>query len=714
MKTSKSPPSIRAVTALALSMFLPAAHADITTAPTNAAFADEAFGSGILSNVQRVQEVYDAANFPPGGLFITELRFRPDYHFGNAFSNAVANLEIRLSTTLALPDGLSGVYAQNAGADETVVFSGPITLSSQFVGPPMGPKEFDIVIPLTAPFTYAPAWGNLLVDIRNFTGSSASALSGFRDYGDGASRVFATEADAVIGYTDSGADALQLVYTPTNAPPAPPPRLTRGPYLQLGTTSNMVVRWRSDRAVDSRVWFGLAEDALVWEITDVVQVTEHIVTLTNLAPGTKYFYEVGAIATNLLNATSGWFYTAPAGPKPVRIWAIGDSGTANQPSYAGQQVQVRDAYYRYTADRRTDVWLMLGDNAYLSGTDQQYQDTVFNIYPVSLRTTPLWPTIGNHDVTVGGGNYAYLNVFTFPTQGEAGGVPSGSRHYYAFDYANIHFVCLDSEDSDHSPFGPMLTWLDQDLAANTNEWTIVFWHSPPYTFGTHNSDSIFDTGGHMVQMRENAVPILDSYGVDLVLCGHSHSYERSYLIDGHYDFANTFAPSMVRDSGSGRTNETGAYLKSSAGAAPREGAVYVVCGSSGWVTPDTYIPQYLHPAMFIKLKQLGSMVIDVNSNRLDCAFLRETGAVDDYFTIVKGATPEPTRIATFRVQDGTLRTQFKTEVGHIYRVQRSANLEAPDWQDISGDLVAMGATTGWTNAVPAGEPRGFYRAARMD
>ncbi len=707
MKTAKALLSVPSLAILPLLLCFHTAIAETIIAPTNAAFMDEAFGSGVLASEQRLQEVYGAANFPPGGLHITEIRFRPDYFYGKPFSNEVVHLEIRLSTTEAPPDGLSGDFSQNIGADETLVFSGSITLSSQFTGPAGGPKDFDIAIPFTTPFTYGPADGNLLVDIRNFTGSSASALSGFSSDGDQASRLYAASANASDGSVDSGADALQLVYTPTAAPP---PRLTRGPYLQLGTTSNMVVRWRSKRVVDSRVRFGLAENVLEWEITDPAPVTEHILTLTNLTPDTKYFYEVSTTTANLVNATNGWFYTAPAGPKPVRIWALGDSGTANQPNYSGQQARVRDAYHAFTGSRYTDVWLMLGDNAYQNGTDQQYQDTLFNIYPVSLRTTPLWPTIGNHDVTVGGGNYAYLNIFSFPTQGEAGGVASGSKHYYSFNYANIHFVCLDSEESGYAPDGAMLTWLDQDLAANTNDWTIAYWHRPPYSFSTHNSDY----EGPMILLRENAVPILESHGVDLVLCGHSHSYERSYLIDGHYGKSTTFTPLMVKDSGSGRTNETGAYRKSSTGPAPHEGAVYVVCGSSGWVTWDTTIPQYLHPAMFIKWKQLGSMVIDVNSNRLDAAFLRETGAVDDYFTILKGAAPEPTRLATFRIQSGTIRAQFKTEAGHTYRLQRTPTLEAPDWRDVSADLLATGATTGWTNAVPPGEPRSFYRAVKLD
>jgi hypothetical protein len=679
--------------------------------PTNMLTDDSAFGSGTLRSAGRVQLVYGGAMFPTGALAITELRLRPDSQYGSAFVTTLTNLEVRLSTTLQAPDALSAAFAQNVGADETVVFSGPITLSSAFAGPPQGPKAFDIVIPLAQSFVYAPRAGNLLVEFRNAFASTASLLSGQGRSDDLASRVVGS-AGAASGGRDSGAEALQLVYYPTNEPPLPPPRLTRGPYLQRATTSNIVVRWRTSQAADSRVHFGLAADALVWEVHAAGPTTEHLLALTNLAPDTRYFYAIGTTEAVLSAGPDHHFFTHPLAPKPVRIWAIGDSGTANQPGYQGLQARVRDAYYAHAGARPTDVWLMLGDNAYLSGLDQEFQDTLFDIYPTLLRRTVLWPTIGNHDVTVSGGNYTYLNIFTFPTQGEAGGVASGSRHYYSFDYANIHFVCLDSEDSDPSPGGAMLSWLEQDLAANTNDWLIAFWHSPAYSFGTHDSDNPFDTGGHLVQMRENAVPLLEAHGVDLVLCGHSHNYERSYLLDGHYGYSWTLMPTMLKDAGSGRTNDTGAYRKATLGPGPREGAVHVICGSSGWVTPD--IGKGQHPAMFMKLRELGSLVIDVNSNRLDCAFLRDTGAVDDYFTMIKGGPPEPLRLATFRVNGGVVRAQWKSIAGQTYRIDRSPGLEPPDWRPASGLITATGATTGWTNAVPPGAAKSFYRVVRVD
>ena len=64
-------------------------------------------------------------------------------------------------------------------------------------------------------------------------------------------------------------------------------------------------------------------------------------------------------------------------------------------------------------------------------------------------------------------------------------------------------------------------------------------------------------------MRESLLPILEDFGVDLVLTGHSHSYERSFLIDGHYGTSGTLVPSMILDSGDGRPTGTGAYEKAS-------------------------------------------------------------------------------------------------------------------------------------------------------
>ena len=417
---------------------------------------------------------------------------------------------------------------------------------------------------------------------------------------------------------------LQLIGTDNSV------SVTRGPYLQIGTPSSTVVRWRTNTATNSRVSVGTTQGTLTSNFDNATVTTEHEVMVSGLSAATKYFYSIGSTTQTLAgNDSNHFFVTSPtAGTNSAtRIWVLGDSGTANTNAQA-----VRNAYLNFAGATHTNLWLMLGDNAYDTGTDAEYQAAVFDMYPTVLRQSVLWPAIGNHDTAHSSNPPAslpYFAMFTLPTNAEAGGMASGTEKYYSFDYANIHFICLDSMSSDRSPTGPMANWLRADLASTTRQWTIAFWHHPPYSKGSHDSD----TETNLVQMRQTFLPILEDNGVDLVLSGHSHAYERSFLIDGHYGTSTTFTNAMKKDGGSGRPDGTGAYNKSTSGPGAREGAVYAVAGSSGQISGGTLN----HPAMFISLNNLGSMVFDINGNTLDAKFLRENGAIADYFTIVKGA-----------------------------------------------------------------------------
>ncbi|HMJ88290.1 MAG TPA: Ig-like domain-containing protein, partial [Candidatus Acidoferrum sp.] len=416
---------------------------------------------------------------------------------------------------------------------------------------------------------------------------------------------------------------LELIGTDTSV------IVTRGPYLQVATPNSIIIRWRTGTATDSVVRFGTSLTALSSIASDAASTTEHSVRLTGLTPDTLYYYSIGTSAAELTKGAGHSFYTPPpvGSSFPTRIWALGDAGTGTSSQFA-----VRDAYYAAAGSNYTDVCLMLGDNVYETGTDQEFQTRLFDVYAAFLRRTPAWPTIGNHD-TAGSQNPSltipYFQSFTLPTQGEAGGVASGTERYYSFDFGEIHFVCLDSQTSSRTPGSPMLTWLQNDLANTVSRWVIAYWHHPAYSKG-HNSD----TDTQSTEMRRNVVPILEAYGVDLVLAGHTHAYERSYLVDHHYGTSSTLTSDMILDAGDGRENGNGAYLKSSPGQAANQGAVYVVAGSSGKV--QSY--PLNHPVMFTSFARLGSLVIDVNGNRMDVRFLRETGGIDDYFTIVKGTS----------------------------------------------------------------------------
>jgi calcineurin-like phosphoesterase family protein/purple acid phosphatase-like protein/PKD domain-containing protein len=417
-------------------------------------------------------------------------------------------------------------------------------------------------------------------------------------------------------------------------PPALAQSVSRGPYLQMGSPTSVVIRWRTGSATNSRVRFGTSLSSLTGVVDVSTSTTEHQVRLTGLTPDTRYFYSVGSTTQVQAGGDPLHFFRTPPNVgtrRPYRIWVLGDSGTADS-----SQRAVRDAYNTFNGNRYTDLWLMLGDNAYDDGTDAEYQAAVFDIYPKWLRQSVLWPTLGNHDghsASSSSLSGPYYNIFTLPRAGEAGGVNSGTEAYYSFDFGNIHFICLNSQDVSRSTSGAMLTWLRQDLQNNTRDWTIAFWHHPPYSKGSHDSDD----ESQLVDMRRNALPILESEGVDLVLAGHSHSYERSYLLDGHYGSSSSLTGAMKLDSGNGRSEGNGAYSKPTLGPGTHEGAVYVVAGTSG----KTAGGSLNHPAMFLSLNTLGSLVIDVNGSQLTAQFLNSSGSVRDHFTIVKSGTPGP-------------------------------------------------------------------------
>jgi acid phosphatase type 7 len=290
-----------------------------------------------------------------------------------------------------------------------------------------------------------------------------------------------------------------------------------------------------------------------------------------------------------------------------------------------------------------NCWLILGDNAYESGYTNEYTNLFFAPYQNNfiMHHTALFPCIGNHDyannpIVAETKNVAYYSIFNLPTSGELGGLPSGTPSYYSYNYANVHFVSLDSYGTEQSlkvydTLSPQYVWLKQDLAQNNLMWTIVYFHHPPYTMGNHTSDG----EGDLIGIRTYLTPLFERSHVDLVLNGHSHVFERSWLMKGHTGTENTFNKAThTKDSSSAHYDGTAnscPYIKDTIN---NKGVIYAVCGSSGKVTGVQ--PTYPHDAMYYSNAAKGmATIIEVDANRMNAFFIGEDSVVYDKFTILK-------------------------------------------------------------------------------
>jgi acid phosphatase type 7 len=422
------------------------------------------------------------------------------------------------------------------------------------------------------------------------------------------------------------------------------PKLLRGPYLQVMTPNSVIVRWRTDELDAGFVRFGTDPKKLDLIAGNNTRTKEHIVTLGNLKPATKYYYMIEGFKDTLQYDHNNYLYTFPQIGKEdkYRIGIFGDCGTSTP-----NQLNTRDQFEKYLGNNPLTAWILLGDNAYSFGSDMEYQANFFNSYKDNLlKKSPVFPAPGNHDyrdepyaaeVAQRSGEIAYYQNFNMPTKGEAGGLPSNTPAFYSYDIGNIHFLSLDShgtEDNGTRLFdtaGVQVKWVKADLEANKNKgWIIAYWHHPPYSMGSHNSD----TERQMVKIRENFIPILERYGVDLVLCGHSHSYERSKLMSGHYGMEASFSPEKHLLSASSGFYDGSAnscpYVKNTSD----KGTVYVLSGSAGRI--DHAQASFPHDAMpFASVSIGGASILEVEGNRLDLKWIQADGKIGDHFTMMK-------------------------------------------------------------------------------
>ncbi|MDT8304888.1 MAG: metallophosphoesterase [Anaerolineae bacterium] len=272
--------------------------------------------------------------------------------------------------------------------------------------------------------------------------------------------------------------------------------------------------------------------------------------------------------------------TATSTPTPdrLRFAVIGDYGLAGEPAAAVATL---------VAGWQPDLILTTGDNNYPDGEPATIDDNIGQyyadyIYPYTgsyPRETGdehnrFFPTLGNHDVLTDGGEH-YLEYFTLP----------GNERYYDFVWGPVHFFALNSNWNEPDAIGVtsvQAQWLQEQLAASTSPWRVVYFHVAPYSSGVHGSATVMQW-----PFRE--------WGASVVLAGHNHVYERlvvddlPYFIVGASGYPALYAFVDILPESQFRYNQDYGALR--VGATPREMQVEFVTRDGAVIDRITLVNQ---------------------------------------------------------------------------------------------------------------------------
>ena len=204
-------------------------------------------------------------------------------------------------------------------------------------------------------------------------------------------------------------------------------------------------------------------------------------------------------------ASSSVKVTLPVKDGSVRFGIIGDTGTGTP-----KQHQLADILLQSHQMFPFEFVLMMGDNLYGGESARDYKAKFEDVYrPLLDQQVKFYATLGNHDDPAQR-FYKYFNM--------------DGKEYYRFTKGNVAFYSLNSNYMDKK----QVQWMEDELKKDTSEWKIAFFHHPPYSSGgKHGSET---------SLREVVEPIFLKYGVNIVLAGHEHFYERIKPQKGIYYF----------------------------------------------------------------------------------------------------------------------------------------------------------------------------------
>jgi predicted phosphodiesterase len=196
----------------------------------------------------------------------------------------------------------------------------------------------------------------------------------------------------------------------------------------------------------------------------------------------------------------------PLKANSVRFVVLGDTGTGDT-----AQSQVAQQVVRWRQLFPFTFALLLGDNLYGSERPQDYSRKFEVPYkPLLDAKVEFHAALGNHDDP----NQRFYKLFNL-----------GGERYRSFRKENVRFFVLDSNYMDPR----QIKWLEKELQGSGSDWKIPYFHHPLYTSATR---------GPVMELRTVLEPLFVKYGVDVVLNGHEHTYERTKPQQGiHYFIA---------------------------------------------------------------------------------------------------------------------------------------------------------------------------------
>ena len=286
----------------------------------------------------------------------------------------------------------------------------------------------------------------------------------------------------------------------------------KAPYLLFPANNHeMLVMWQTDSTRNCLFEWGTDTTFSETPVPCTEYGNDHQfqVLLTDLIPGTEYFYKV---SVNTLDSKEGSFNTAVEDyENKISFYAYGD--TRSNPAIHDKVMEQMMSDMEQHPDMHTFV-ISTGDLVDDGDEEVNWDEEFFCPYfihiQIMLANLPYVAAMGNHE----GAGLLFKKYFPYPEF-------ASNRYYYSFDYGPAHFTIID-QFTEYSPGSPQYEWLVNDLASTTKPWKFIILHEPGWSAGAHSNNQ---------KVQSVIQPLCTEYKVQFVLAGHNHYYSRA-VVDG--------------------------------------------------------------------------------------------------------------------------------------------------------------------------------------